>query len=62
MPTLIVWGAEDRYLPQVYAQHWAGLIPGAEAVVVPDCGHSPQTEKAVEFCGHLESFLGRVGR
>lgn len=62
VPTLIVWGAEDRYVPQVYAQHWAGLIPGARAVVVPDCGHAPQLEKAAEFCGHLESFLERIDR
>jgi pimeloyl-ACP methyl ester carboxylesterase len=62
VPTLILWGAEDRYLPAVYAEYWAGLIPSAQAVVIPDCGHSPQAERTDAFCARVEEFLGRIGR
>ena len=61
VPTLIAWGAEDAYLPAVYAAHWAGLIPGARAQVFPDCGHSPQAEATAAFCGALEDFIGGIG-
>jgi pimeloyl-ACP methyl ester carboxylesterase len=57
VPTLLVWGANDRLLPPQYADAWRTLIPGATAVVFPDCGHLPQVEKAAEFVSALESFI-----
>jgi pimeloyl-ACP methyl ester carboxylesterase len=62
VPTLIAWGAEDRYLPQVYAAHWGEHIPGSEVHVFPDCGHSPQSERTDAFCALLEDFTARIGR
>ncbi len=62
VPTLVVWGEHDRYLPAVYAARWGELIPGAEVRVIRHAGHSPQTEKAEEFCGIYEEFTGRIGR
>jgi pimeloyl-ACP methyl ester carboxylesterase len=62
VPTLIAWGAEDRYLPQVYAAHWGQQIPGAEVHVFEGCGHSPQAERMEAFCALFEDFAGRVAR
>jgi pimeloyl-ACP methyl ester carboxylesterase len=38
-PTLVVWGAQDRYVPPVYAERWAALLPNAELVRIPGAGH-----------------------
>jgi len=62
VPTLVVWGEHDRYLPAVYAQHWAGLIPGAAVQIIADCGHAPPAEKPAIFCDTLHRFIGRLGQ
>jgi pimeloyl-ACP methyl ester carboxylesterase len=33
------------------------LIPRSKAVIVPECGHLPQVEKAAVFVRELESFI-----
>ena len=60
VPTLLLWGEHDQYLPAVYAEHWASLIPGARSVVFGACGHAPQVEKPTAFCAEVERFIGRV--
>ena len=51
-----------RNLPAVYAAHWAGLIPGAEAAVLPGIGHAVPSEAPAAFCGLVEDFLRRIER
>jgi pimeloyl-ACP methyl ester carboxylesterase len=58
LPTLLIWGAEDRLFPPAYAEAFRGLIPGANVVVLPQCGHLPQVEQGDAFAEALESFLG----
>lgn len=58
VPTLIFWGAHDRLFPMDYAVVYQQLIPGAKAVVVPECGHLPHVEKGDEFAAELEAFIG----
>jgi len=54
-PTLVIWGANDRVLSDV-----PGSIRAAERilkvrqVVIPNCGHAPQIEKA-RLVNHLVS-------
>ena len=38
-PTLIVWGANDRCVPPLYAEIFRKKIPGAELVTIPNAGH-----------------------
>src|SRR5204862_3717415 len=38
-PTLLIWGAWDRWLPREEAEQRAGAIPGARGVVYPATGH-----------------------
>jgi pimeloyl-ACP methyl ester carboxylesterase len=59
LPTLLVWGANDRVYPQEYAFAYQRLIPGASVVLIPDCGHLPQVEQPHAFVAALESFLDR---
>jgi pimeloyl-ACP methyl ester carboxylesterase len=57
VPTLVVWGAEDRLVPLDDGRDFAARIPGALLVVVPESGHAPGIEKPGEFCAALEQFL-----
>ena len=45
VPTLLIWGANDRLFPQDYAFVYQQLIPGSKAVVLFECGHLPHVEK-----------------
>ena len=57
VPTLVVWGANDRLLPQDYAVAYQRLIPGAKIAIIPECGHLPQIEQRGAFLAALEGFL-----
>lgn len=57
VPTLIVWGANDRLFPPDYAHAYQRLIPGSQLAIIPECGHLPQIEQRAAFVAALESFL-----
>ena len=57
VPTLLIWGAEDRLFPKEYAKAWQKLIPGSKAVIIPECGHVPHIEKPAVFVSELTSFI-----
>ena len=39
MPTLVIWGREDRLIPMAYAALLQSELPNAELVVLAGCGH-----------------------
>jgi len=57
VPTLIVWGANDRVFPMEYAYAWQQAVPGSKAVIIPECGHIPQVEKRDMFVAELTGFI-----
>ncbi len=56
-PTLVLWGADDRWIPVADADRFAAAIPGARTRILPDCGHMPQEERPGEVATALEDFL-----
>jgi pimeloyl-ACP methyl ester carboxylesterase len=46
IPTLVVWGDEDRLLPAALAEGWAALLPRSTVVSFPDAGHLVLDESA----------------
>jgi pimeloyl-ACP methyl ester carboxylesterase len=60
LPTLLVWGGNDKLLPPVYAAAWQKLIPAAQLVIIPDCGHLPHVEQPVAFVAALDNFFARM--
>jgi pimeloyl-ACP methyl ester carboxylesterase len=57
IPTLVVWGADDRLLPVDLADGWAALLPRSTVARFPDAGHLVLDESAdasaavARFCG-----------
>jgi pimeloyl-ACP methyl ester carboxylesterase len=56
-PTLILWGAEDAWIPVEHARRFAEAIPGSRTAVIPACGHVPQEERPDEVARLLLEFL-----
>lgn len=44
VPVTVAWGERDRILPVRQAARAAALLPGAQHVVLPDCGHVPMSD------------------
>ncbi len=57
VPTLLMWGANDRVYPREFAEAYRHAIPDAQLVVVPDCGHLPHIERREAFVAALADFL-----
>jgi pimeloyl-ACP methyl ester carboxylesterase len=61
VPTLLLWGEQDlAYPPERYARRFAETIPGALAVLVPDCGHYPQEERPAVVIDRLRAFFAET--
>jgi len=46
VPTLLIWGAADKVMPQSYAQRFAKAIKGeTETVVIPNAGHLAELDQ-----------------
>jgi pimeloyl-ACP methyl ester carboxylesterase len=59
VPTLIMHGAEDRYVPVSWARRAHALIEGSELRVFPGCGHWLTLERPEEFNGAVLGFLAK---
>ena len=57
IPTLVLWGKQDRILPPEEGLRLATEIPRARLVVLPDTGHIPQEETPEEFSHAVGQFL-----
>jgi pimeloyl-ACP methyl ester carboxylesterase len=59
VPTLILWGANDGVIPVAHGRRYQELIPGAELVVVPECGHAVLREQPERGAQAVLDFLER---
>jgi pimeloyl-ACP methyl ester carboxylesterase len=57
VPTLVVWGEQDRLIPIAHARAWAAGIAGARLVTLPNCGHLPIFEATADLVSHAVEFL-----
>lgn len=58
MPTLIVWGTEDRVFPVWQGTGAAARLANGSLELIPNCGHLPHVEKPERFVSILGEFLG----
>jgi pimeloyl-ACP methyl ester carboxylesterase len=62
VPTLLVWGRDDRVTPPEVAHRFHRSMPGARLVFLPDCGHAPMLEQPDLFNDALETWLRATRR
>lgn len=58
-PTLIIWGANDKFIPVKYARVVHKEIPNSRLFLIPECGHVPMVEKPIEFVQAVEDFINK---
>ena len=57
LPTLLIWGREDRVVPLSAAEDYQRAMTSARLSVFDNCGHRPEVEKPVEFVREVEGFF-----
>jgi pimeloyl-ACP methyl ester carboxylesterase len=58
LPTLLLWGEQDRIVTPAYGERWRELVPGARLEVIADAGHYPHWEQPDEFVRRVAAFAG----
>lgn len=57
VPTLILWGLNDRVIPLEIGKMLHEAIPGSRLETINECGHVPQEEKPAETICSISEFL-----
>jgi pimeloyl-ACP methyl ester carboxylesterase len=57
IPTQLIWGAEDPWIPVERAHRLASRIPGSRLTIVDDAGHLLQLEAPDELTATVTGFL-----
>ncbi len=57
VPTLILWGEEDRVVPVEAAHGFQAAIRNSKLIIYPHTGHLPQEEVADESAAEVRAFL-----
>ena len=55
-PTLVVWGAQDRFVAPLYAKIFAEKIPGARLTMIEDAGHLVGLERPEPYADAVVRF------
>ena len=59
VPTLVLVGEEDRLIPPEHSREIARIVPDAEMLVIPDCGHSSTLEQPALVTSALLLWMQR---
>lgn len=62
VPTLLVWGREDKVIPHACHAPYMRGIAQAELVTLERCGHAMHTEAAEDVSARLSAFFRSVAR
>jgi pimeloyl-ACP methyl ester carboxylesterase len=58
VPTLVLWGRDDRIVPVEWAERFHEDIAGSRLVILDGLGHVPQEEDPQRSVEPVEAFLG----
>jgi len=62
MPTLVVTGDDDTWIPTAQSVRLAGVVPAGEVAVIPECGHVAMDECPAQFLEAVSYFLEALPR
>jgi pimeloyl-ACP methyl ester carboxylesterase len=57
VPTLLLWGEKDAFIPIANSNDYLKVMPNAKRVSLPNIGHLPQEEKSTIGLAALKEFL-----
>ncbi len=57
LPTMIIWGRNDKITPPSTAEEFKRRIDRAQLEFIDDCGHAPNWEQPEMFARLLDGFL-----
>ncbi|MFD9864838.1 alpha/beta fold hydrolase [Streptomyces alboflavus] len=57
VPTLVLWGEQDQWIPLSTGERLAAAIPGARTATVPDAGHFVAEDNPADTAAALLRFL-----
>lgn len=60
VPTLVLWGEVDPWIPASDAARFTADIPGSRAIIYPGIGHLPQEEVPARSAADVAAFLAEV--
>ena len=60
LPTLVIWGAEDKLIPPASAAWFKRRVPAAEVIIYPNVGHLPMEEIPARSVADLKSWLAKL--
>jgi len=59
VPTLLIWGKQDRLVPPIYVEEFVQRIPGAQVQTVDHAGHAPHLEQSETVARLVRDFFKR---
>ena len=62
LPTLLIWGEEDRIIPVAHGYAAHDAVPGSRLEVLPGVGHFPHVEAPTAVVDILDDFITTTGR
>ena len=57
IPTLIIWGVEDKVIPLQHSELFKKSISNSHVEIIQDAGHAPFTEKPEQVSELIRNFL-----
>lgn len=60
IPTLLIWGAQDRLTPPDVARRFRDRMTNARLELIPACGHAPMIEHPALFNRLVIDFLAKL--
>jgi pimeloyl-ACP methyl ester carboxylesterase len=61
IPTLVLWGERDQFIPSALGQAYHQAIAGSDWALLSACGHLPQVEQPEASLQAVIAFLTRHG-
>jgi pimeloyl-ACP methyl ester carboxylesterase len=59
VPSLVVWGDDDKVVPQSAAKRYVEALPTATLEIVKACGHCVDMEQPEALAKLVKNFIGR---
>jgi pimeloyl-ACP methyl ester carboxylesterase len=57
VPTLLMWGGSDRWVPVHLVENWQRDLPSAEKRIYPGVGHIPMEEIPIQTARDADQFF-----